>query len=34
MSMPPTPRWPVDEDKVPDISGDETFTDLVDKLSQ
>lgn len=34
MSLPPTPRWPSDETGVPDIDGQESFGELVDKLSQ
>ncbi|KAF2129597.1 hypothetical protein P153DRAFT_366988 [Dothidotthia symphoricarpi CBS 119687] len=34
MSLPCTPRWPADEAGVPKIEGDESFGDLVDKLSQ
>ncbi|KAH9882137.1 hypothetical protein J1614_001309 [Plenodomus biglobosus] len=34
MSLPPTPRWPADEVGVPEIGGDEDFSELVDKLSQ
>ncbi|KAH8728725.1 hypothetical protein GQ44DRAFT_31765 [Phaeosphaeriaceae sp. PMI808] len=34
MSLPSTPRWPLDDDGVPNVDGSESFGDLVDKLSQ
>jgi len=34
MSLPSTSRWPADEAGVPKIDGDESFSELVDKLSQ
>lgn len=34
MSLPTTPRWPADEGVIVLIDGDESFAELVDKLSQ